>query len=350
MRNIALLLLLAAGASTAAAPPPSLESALRTLQGGDAATAQTMLEALTRQDPKSAPAWRALGSAYQQLHQPRRAIEAYQRALALAPDSPQVFYSLGATYAGLHDATHAFEWLGRARASRRYDLTQATQDKNLESLRSDPRYAQLLPVLADFAQPFVEPVRILHEWRGEAANDQFGWIARNVGDVDGDGIADVVVSAPTHGAAASNAGKIYVYSGGSGALLWSADGLAGEQLGTGVEAAGDTNHDGIPDVVASGPYAGGVARVYSGRDGRVLHEFRAPRADESFGNHVAGAGDVDGDGYADVIVGSPGKDGEHPSAGHAYVYSGQSGALLLTLSGERAGDQFGSTVAGYADG
>ncbi len=96
---------------------------------------------------------------------------------------------------------------------------------------------------------------ILREWRGEAANDQFGWIARNIGDVDGDGVADVVISAPTHGAG-GDAGKIYVYSGSSGALLWSADGLPGEQLGTGVEAAGDTNHDGIPDVVASGPGGG----------------------------------------------------------------------------------------------
>jgi hypothetical protein len=348
MRNIALLLLLAAGASSAATPPPSLESAVRTLQGGNAGTARSMLETLTRQDPASAPAWRALGSAYQQLHEPRRAIEAYQRALALEPDSPQVFYSLGATYAGLHDATHAFEWLGRARASRRYDLTQATQDKNLESLKDDPRFAQLLPTPADFAQPFVEPVTILREWRGEAANDQFGWIARNIGDVDGDGIADVVISAPTHGAG-GDAGKVYVYSSGTGALLWSADGRPGEQLGTGIEAAGDTNHDGIPDVVASGPGAGGIARLYSGRDGRVLHEFHAPRAEETFGNHVAGAGDVDGDGYADLIVGSPGKDGEHKSPGHAYVYSGKTGALLRTLSGERDGDQFGSTVAGYAD-
>ncbi len=330
-----------------AAAPVTLDGALRTLQANPAA-AQAMLEALTRRDPDSARAWAALGRAYQQLKQHRRAVAAYQRALALEPDSPKVFYGMGSSYAALSEVEHAFEWLGRARASRRYDMTQATQDPNLAALRSDPRFAQLLPTPADFLHPFVEPVRILHEWRGEAANDQFGWIARNVGDVDGDGIADVVVSAPTHGA--SNAGKIYVYSGGSGALLWSADGLAEEQLGTGVEAAGDTNHDGIPDVVASGPYAGGIARVYSGRDGRVLHELHAPRADENFGNHVSGAGDVDGDGYADVIVGSPGKDGEQKSAGHAYVYSGRTGALLLSLSGERAGDQFGSTVAGHSNG
>ncbi|MBS0577949.1 MAG: FG-GAP repeat protein [Proteobacteria bacterium] len=333
-----------------AAPPASLDAALARLQGGDAAGAARDLESLTRSGLRSAEAFGALGNAYQQLHEHRRAIEAYQSALAVDADAPRIFYALGSSYAASGDAEQAFAWLARARASRRIDMTRATQDKNLDSLRSDARFARLLPTPADFDDPFVEPVRVLREWRGEAANDQFGWIARNLGDVDGDGVADVVVSAPTHGADSSNAGRIYVYSTGRDALLWTADGRAGEQLGTGVEAAGDTDGDGIPDVVASGPGLGGVARIYSGRDGHVLHEFRAPRPDETFGNHAAGAGDVDGDGHADIIVGSPGKDGEHKSPGHAYVYSGRTGALLLALHGERNGDQFGSTVAGFSDG
>jgi len=63
-------------------------------------------------------------------------------------------------------------------------------------------------------------VKIVREWRGEASEDQFGWIARNIGDVDGDGVTDIVTSAPTHGANSSNAGRVYVYSVGSGKLLW----------------------------------------------------------------------------------------------------------------------------------
>src|SRR5450432_689461 len=212
MRTLTAILILAACGSAAAASPANLDAALRVLQGGNPAAARSMLETLTARDPRSAVAWRALGSAYQQLHEDRHAIDAFQRALALEPDSPKVFYGLGSSYAALHDATHAFEWLGRARASRRYDMTQATQDKNLTPLRSDPRFARLLPAPAEFAQPFVEPVTVLREWRGEAANDQFGWIARNIGDVDGDGIADVVTSAPTHRAGGSNAGNIDVSS------------------------------------------------------------------------------------------------------------------------------------------
>jgi len=342
--------LCAAGAPHAAASAAErLGTALRTLQAGEAAAAAKLLEPITAAEPDNARAWRGLGAAYLRLHETGRAIRAYQHALGLEPDSPQVFYDLGSAYAAEHDPARAFEWLERARATRRYDMTRINVDQNLASLKAHRRFTALQPQPQDFEQPFVEPVKIIREWRGEAANDQFGWIARNIGDVDGDSLSDVVISAPTHGAGGTSAGRIYVYSTAGGRLLWSADGAPGDELGTGVEAAGDTNGDGIPDVVASGPAGPGVARIYSGRDGRVLHEFRGPNAVENFGNHVSGTGDVDRDGYADVIVGSPGKDGQTKSPGHAYVYSGHSGALLVTLAGERSGDQFGSTVAGHSD-
>src|ERR1051325_3076998 len=82
---------------------------------------------------------------------------------------------------------------------------------------------QAPPIPTDFSNPFVEPTKIIREWDGEAANDQFGWIARNIGDVDGDKIPDVVTSAPTSAAAGARAGRIYVYSTKTGALLWKAD-------------------------------------------------------------------------------------------------------------------------------
>lgn len=346
----ALLAILAApaqpGTPSGANSAATLEDAQQKLQDGQVRSALRLLERLTAREPGNARAWRALGGAALQRREYRRAIRAWQRAAAIEPDSPQVFYSLGSAYAAAHDAASAWQWLARARATHRYDMTQAAVDEHLATLRSDPRFAALLPQPSEFAAPFVERVRIIREWRGENPNDQFGWIARNIGDVDGDGVNDIVTSAPTHGA--EGAGRIYVYSTGRDRLLWSADGAPGDQLGTGLEAAGDTNHDGIPDVIASGPAGRGIARIYSGRDGLVLHEFRAPRRDESFGSHAAGVGDQDGDGCADVMVGSPGRDARSPTPGHAYVYSGRSGGLILTLSGERDGDQFGSTVAGYA--
>ena len=338
---------IAAALASPGAGPPSLDAALSQLQNADAAGAAQSLRRITSFDPQNAAAWRALGTADMMLKHFTAAVADYRQALKLQADSPRVLYQLGAAYAAKRDSRHAFEFLNRARASRRYDMTEISDDVHLAGLRQDSRFDALLPKAADFEQPFVEPVKIIREWRGETAGDQFGWIARNIGDVDGDGVTDIVTSAPTHG---DHAGRIYVYSVGSGRLLWSADGRPGDELGTGVEGIGDADGDGIPDVAAGGPSGSGVAYIYSGRDGRILQSFKSTRSDELFGNHISAAGDVDGDGHADLIIGAPGRDGESTNAGHAYVYSGRDGRLLFTLSGERLGDAFGSTVAGFSNG
>lgn len=222
-------------------------------------------------------------------------------------------------------------------------------------LAAYPAGQQALPTAADFANPFVEDVKMLHEWRGEAGNDQFGWIARAIGDVDADGAADFVTSAPGHASGGASAGRIYVYSSRTGKLLWKADGRAGDRLGTSLEAAGDVNKDGVPDVAAT---AGGEARVYSGRDGADVLTLKSPGSLPLVS--VAGAGDVNADGHADLIAGStppppaPSPAGAAPqpaaSPGAAYVFSGKDGAVLLTLTGERDGDRFGSAVAADAFG
>jgi hypothetical protein len=67
----------------------------------------------------------------------------------------------------------------------------------------------------------------------------------------------------------------------------------------------------------------------------------------NFGSHASTAGDLNGDGYADVFIGAP---GDANGAGRATVFSGKDGAVLLTLEGEKAGDAFGSTLAGALDG
>jgi hypothetical protein len=325
-------------------PPPTLPAAIARMQANDPAGAALILEKLVANEPGNGRAWRNLGQASQQLKKYDRAIEAYRKALEVEPRVPTPMLPLAGAYAARGDRDAAFDWLSRAKATRKLDLTQLETDPQFASLRGDARYKPLLPVEKDFENPFVEPVKILREWRGEAAGDQFGWIARNIGDVDGDGVADVVTSAPNHDLpGAANAGRVYVYSTKSGKLLWSADGAAGNQLGLGVEGAGDTNGDGIPDVIASAPF-GGYAKIYSGRDGRVLQTLRADGPAEQYGRHVAGVGDVDGDGCADVIVGAPG------GAGRAYIYSGKTGKLLLKLNGEGEKDAFGSAVAGWSDG
>jgi hypothetical protein len=326
-------------------PEPSLPAAAARLQANDPEGAARILAVLVEREPGNGSAWRTLGLARRRLKDTDRAIEAFRRALEVDPTVPTPLFNLGVLYAAQHDTDRAFEWLAKAKATRKIDMTQLETEADLAPLRNDVRFAALLPRPEDFQDPFVEPTTVIREWDGEAANDQFGWIARNIGDVDGDGIPDVVTSAPTRYVEGEKAGRIYVYSTRTGKALWAADGHPGDQLGTGVEAAGDTNRDGTPDVIASAP-GGGYASVYSGRDGRVLLTLSAEAKDDDFGRHASGVGDVDGDGCADVIVGAPGSSAGGKGAGRAYVYSGRTGRALLTLTGERADDAFGSAVGG----
>ena len=343
---IVLVLLLASAVALAAiavgasdAPPPGIPEAAAKLRAGAAGEAAKILEGVVAREPKNARAWRMLGLASLQAKNLERARASYEKVLSLEPEQPQALYNLGVVHALRGEKDDAFRFLGRARATRKIDMSFAAVDDDLASLRGDPRLAAILPTARDFENSFVEPVKVLREWDGEGVNDQFGWIARDAGDVDGDGVHDVVTSAPTRAAGGEKAGRIYLYSTRSGKLLWSADGRAADELGTGVEGAGDTDGDGVPDVVAGAP-GGGRAYIYSGRDGRVLREFHGEK-DDQYGRHVSGVGDVDGDGTADVIVGAPGK-----GAGRAELYSGKTGRLLATFSGEREGDAFGSTVGG----
>jgi len=203
---------------------------------------------------------------------------------------------------------------------------------------------------SNVAAQFLEPVRILQEWRGEAANDQFGWIARNIGDVDHDGVNDVVASAPTNAAGGENAGAIYVYSSKTGELLWKAQGETNWRLGLSVEAAGDVDADGTPDVVAGAP-GGARAIVYAGDTGDVLRTFRSTEERDFFGRGLCDAGDWNSDGYDDVLVGAQRHDGDTgEDAGKIYLFSGKDGDILFVLEGERTGDNFGSQVAGAVQG
>ncbi len=321
------------------------------IQKGDFAGASAILEKVVATDPGNKAAWRYLGFAYLKQKKYAEARAAYGKLLALVPDAPQALYNTGVSYALEGNKDAAFEWLGKAKSTGKIDMTQIQVDEDLTPLASDLRFATLLPTPADFANPFVESekVRLLREWDGETQGDQFGWIARNLGDVDGDGVADFVTSAPGWAGTGKDAGRVYVYSTRTGKLLWKVDGAAADDLGTGVELAGDANKDGVPDVVASAP-GGGKAYIYSGVDGRVLVTMTAEAKTDNFGRHVTYAGDVNHDGHDDVLVGAPGNAAAGKDAGRAYLYSGKDGRKLATWTGEREGDAFGSTVGGYTRG
>jgi len=198
---------------------------------------------------------------------------------------------------------------------------------------------------------FVETFEVLLEIEGEAAGDQFGWIGRNAGDVDGDGHADILTSAPFKAIGGASAGRAYVYSGKTGELLHQWSGQPGDLFGIGIDSAGDVDADGHADLAVGAAGAGGTgaAYVYSGKTGELLHTFKGENNADNFGRRVAGAGDLNEDGHDDIIVGAPNADGVADDVGKAFVFSGADGALLEMLEGERPGDAFGSCVDGYSD-
>ena len=345
---IALAAPFAVGAQGSSPAIASIPAAMSQLYGGDAAGAAKMLEEITAAEPQNVRAWRLLALCYRKSGDLDRARAAYGRAMVLEPGSPTTMFNLAGVYALQNQTDSAFAILARVRASHNYDMTQLEVDSAYTSLRSDARYKSLLPTVADFTNPFVEKVKVLLEVDGDSTGDQFGWIARDMGDVDRDGAHDFVTSAPTKNVGGENAGRVSVYSSRGGKLLWSVNGKPGEQLGTGVESAGDVDGDGTQDVVAGAPYSG-RAYVYSGKDGHTIFTLRAENDSDAFGQHVSSAGDVDHDGHADFLVGAPQNKAGGRGAGRAYLYSGKDGHLLLTLTGERAGDAFGSTVGGYSD-
>ena len=200
---------------------------------------------------------------------------------------------------------------------------------------------------------------------GEAAGDAFGYSVAGAGDVNGDGYADVIVGAYENSTRADGAGRAYVYYGGSRMdatpdLIFSGQ-AGGDYFGISVAGAGDVNGDGYADV-AVGAYQCDIGGTDAGRayvfyggprsDDRANLIFTGASAGDSFGFSVAGAGDVNRDGYSDVIVGAYHNDVGGSDAGRAYVFFG--GARPddrpdLILTGEAAGDAFGYSVAGLGD-
>jgi hypothetical protein len=186
---------------------------------------------------------------------------------------------------------------------------------------------------------------------GEGNGSNYGFVADNAGDVDGDGFNDVIVSAP---AFEGGAGKVYVYSGHTGALLFDFVGAPGENAGRSVASAGDVDGDGFDDVIIGAPGSGsmaGKAYVLAGPNGAFERMHSAGVAGDRFGASVGGGGqDVDGDGFDDVIIGAPNDDSAFLNAGRAFVFSGSDGGELQRVDGLAAGDNLGHAVDLIGDG
>lgn len=170
-------------------------------------------------------------------------------------------------------------------------------------------------------------------FHGSTPGENFGTAVANAGDVNNDGIADVIVGSMLADSNGSDSGSLRVYSGVTGALLYAIDGGSpGDNLGFTVAGAGDVNNDGFDDFIAGAPLdnSAGTATIYSGATGAVLHSWQGGSPGVRFGHSVSGAGDTNADGFADVLVGAP---FDAAAAGSATLFSGADGSVLRVIAG-----------------
>ena len=319
---------------------------------GSADEGIAILDSLAKVSPDNFAVWNSLGNAFSGQQDFVRAISMYDKAIAIDGTNGRTLMRKGMAQVNNDDIDGGFESFIQARKTNSVNTTSIQAFPIYQKISEDPRLKELFPSKEEIADPFVEETKIIHEWVGEAEGDQFGWIARNIHDVNSDGVDDMVTSAPTNDEGGNNAGKVYVYSGADGKLLWSVVGETDNgQLGMGVEYGGDINNDGIPDVVAGAPFAS-TAFAYSGKDGSVIHTFSGDSLG-GLGIHLSGVDDVNGDGFGDILIGEPyqifnapfgGDSIIHP--GKAHLFSGKDGKLLWTWEGEETDDAFGTAVAG----
>lgn len=197
---------------------------------------------------------------------------------------------------------------------------------------------------------------------GEADDDRFGTSVAAAGDVNGDGHVDFIVGAPDADTPAGlNAGHAYVFFGGPALderpdLILSGQSPYDAIFGTSVAGAGDMDGDGYADVIVGAAFLN-LGHAYVFRGGRAPDSgadlaLVGPPGAFDFGSHVASAGDVNADGLGDVIVGAPSAPVGDGNPGQAFVYLGSrplDGAPDLILTGHAWGDQFGKAVASVGD-
>ena len=200
---------------------------------------------------------------------------------------------------------------------------------------------------------------------GNQAGAWFGQSVACAGDVNGDGFADVVVGAPLYTNGQSEEGAAFLWYGSAGGISttrdwWAEGNAAGAWYGSAVATAGDVNGDGYSDLIV-GAYgaasqAGSVYVYHGGPDmpsTTANWSKRSNQANAYFGWSVGTAGDVNGDGYADIVVGAPWWDSGQENEGAAWVYRGGEGGLATApyfyKQSDKAGAQFGYAVGTAGD-
>jgi hypothetical protein len=187
------------------------------------------------------------------------------------------------------------------------------------------------------------------QWVQDGGNEGagFGGAVASAGDVNGDGFDDVIIGASYHSNGQNDEGRAYVYLGSSAGLsttaVWTQEiDVADAWYGYSVNSAGDVNTDGYDDVIVgaclytNGETQEGAAYVYLGSaTGPSATADWSVEADQAYaqmgcGTPVSGVGDVNGDGYDDVLVGAQNYTNGESGEGQVYLYFGSDTGLSVT--------------------
>ncbi|MBV6478441.1 MAG: hypothetical protein HGGPFJEG_01196 [Ignavibacteria bacterium] len=207
-------------------------------------------------------------------------------------------------------------------------------------------------------------------WTSESdtSTSNFGWSVATAGDVNGDGYSDVIIGAPNFENGQNNEGKVYVFHGSASGLSltpsWTIQkNQADSHLGSSVSSAGDVNNDGYSDVIFSAPDLddgetdeGKVFLHYGSSSGLSIpsdKNLQTNVASDNFGTSVSLAGDVNGDGYSDVIIGAVNSENGQSNEGRAFIYTGSPGGTNSTSfwigESNQANANFGISVSTAGD-
>jgi YDG domain/FG-GAP repeat/RTX calcium-binding nonapeptide repeat (4 copies) len=211
---------------------------------------------------------------------------------------------------------------------------------------------------------------------GEAAGDLSGTSVSNAGDIDGDGYEDLIIGArASDPSGRTDAGKTYVVFGGPslGSINLSALGMGGFSIlgatvgnatGVSVSVAGDVNGDGYDDLIIGADLANPGSRTDAGESYLLFGSSTRPSSsidlsalsnglviigsanDDRSGHSVSGAGDVNGDGYDDLLIGAfQADDGANANVGKAYIIYGRNFTDSVTHAGSSAANTIDGTSA-----
>ncbi|MCA9501632.1 MAG: FG-GAP repeat protein [Myxococcales bacterium] len=214
----------------------------------------------------------------------------------------------------------------------------------------------------------------------DRAGSGLGLSVAGAGDVNGDGYDDVIVGAWTYDNGVSNEGAAFVFLGSAAGIATTISSLADSQiesdqanafLGRSVGGAGDVNGDGYDDVIvgafaydagepdegAAFVFLGSATGVLGGGPAAAHAQLESNQSGSSFGFSVAGAGDVNGDGYSDVIVGGDLYDNGEVDEGAAFIFLGSAAGIAdgspatahARLESNQVSARLGVSAAGAGD-